>query len=763
MTEELKGEAVPQRLDIDVVRSASDRSELRASSDEGDSPIGTMVGEFSVFGDWYEINSMFEGHFIERTAPGAFKRTINNRSNQSPVRVILEHGFDPTVADKPLGIPRVLEERANGVYAETPLFDTSYNRDLAPALKSGAYGQSFRFQVVRDEWVEPEAEDGFEATGNPAWDNLPQRTITEVRLMEFGPTIWPASPSTNGTTGLRSATDQFYEQLARRDSSAYEAAIRSIAPTRRMPETPVEPDPQDQHSDPDPAPVEHVDVEDSPVRHSEETTSQPNPTTSKEEETKMSELLTVEERSARVSEIDARLAEIDKDNAGAKLRSELQAEWDSLIAEREEHEDNIRAANARAAYLQRSVDATVEKGEVRVAPSGKREAPAVHVSGGKNIYDTAQVRRDYGFGEEAARVYRDNAKRAIEIAKFPGTKREDSQARAMTILEQVDDAEGSLAKRFLNTGSDQYDRAFGKAAVAGSTSALTSEELRALSMGTDAAGGFAVPFQLDPTVIATDTGVINPIRDLARVVQITGKAWEGVTSAGITVSRFAEAAEATDNSPSFAQPTVSTSRVQGFVPFSYELEYSWSNLRQELGLMLSEAKALEEAVSFITGTGTAPAPQGVVTGATVAATTATTGAFTRNDLYNTVTALPPRYRRRAQWLADVSFFNAVRELQESGFDIWAPLADGIGQRLLGYPAVEDSAMPDYSLTIGTKLALFGDFSQFIIAERVGMSVELIPQVFGSNGRPTGQRGIFAIWMNGSKVIVPDAFRLVTAK
>jgi len=737
-----------------------------------------MVGEFSVFGDWYEINSAWEGHFLERTAPGAFKRTINNRSNQSPVRVILEHGFDPTVADKPLGNPTVLEERNNGVYAETPLFDTSYNRDLAPALAAGAYGQSFRFQVVRDEWVEPDADDGYVRTGNPAWDNLPQRTITEVRLMEFGPTIWPASPSTNGTTGLRSATDQYYEQLSRRDASTYEAAVRSANRSRAIPsplnfkgedsrswvdegsDSNVSMDPQDKHSKTDLAPVEHVNVEDSQVRHSEETPVVTNSVTSRKEEILMSELLTVEERSARVSEISDRLTEIDKDNTGRALPSDLQLEWDNLISEKEEHERSIAAANERAAYLQRAVDNTVKADEVRVNGFDTK-APAVHLRGNVNIYDTAAVRREHGFGEEAGRVYKDHAKRAIEIAKFPGTERSASQSRAMHILENVDDAEGTIAKRFLNTGADAYDRAFGKAVLAGSTSGLTNDELRALSLGSDPAGGFAVPFQLDPTVIATDDSVINPIRDLARVVQITGKVWEGVTSAGITVSRAAEAAEAADNSPTLAQPTVSTSRVQGFVPFSYELEYTWSTLRQELGLMLGEAKALEEAASFINGTGTGVNPQGVLVGATTTVATASATALTRQDLYSLVQDLAPRWRRRGQWLANVSFYNAVRELQESNFDIWAPLGQGTqGRGLLGYATNEDSAMPNFSPVAANVDAIFGDFNQFVIADRIGMNVELIPQVFGAAGRPTGQRGIYATWFNGSKVLVPGAFRVL---
>jgi len=44
-----------------------------------------------------------------------------------------------------------------------------------------------------------------------------------------------------------------------------------------------------------------------------------------------------------------------------------------------------------------------------------------------------------------------------------------------------------------------------------------------------------------------------------------------------------------------------------------------------------------------------------------------------------------------------------------------------------------------------------------------MSVELVPHVFGSNQRPTGQRGLYAFWRNSSKVLVDKAFALLTVK
>lgn len=84
---------------------------------------------------------------------------------------------------------------------------TDYVRELLPALEAGQFGSSFRFRVLREEWIaEPPA-----SAKNP--EGLPSRTIKEVELFEFGPTTWGANPA--ATAGLRersiSLTDWFYE------------------------------------------------------------------------------------------------------------------------------------------------------------------------------------------------------------------------------------------------------------------------------------------------------------------------------------------------------------------------------------------------------------------------------------------------------------------------------------------------------------------------------------------------------------------------
>jgi HK97 family phage prohead protease len=169
----------------------------------GDASPGTLTGYLAVFNQWSEINSAHEGHFMERMAPGSFARTIAD--NASRMKVTFNHGKDPQLGDKVLGIPTVLGEDDYGVHTEVPLFPTSYNRDLAPGLKAGAYGMSFRFNVIGEDFNRRAKPSAY----NP--DGLPERTVREVRMQEFGPVTFPAYAG--ASAGMRSLTDRFYSFL----------------------------------------------------------------------------------------------------------------------------------------------------------------------------------------------------------------------------------------------------------------------------------------------------------------------------------------------------------------------------------------------------------------------------------------------------------------------------------------------------------------------------------------------------------------------
>lgn len=212
--------------ELEQVRAVAPQlgTELRAEGDgDGEPEEGflpeTMAGHFSVFNRWYEVNSIFEGRFFERIAPGAFERTIDAHfgSNDGRIKVLFGHGMDFHVGDKVLGPIRTLEEDRVGPAYEVPLFDTSYNRDLVPGLRAGEYGSSFRFRVIKDEWNDEPGR----SEHNP--DGIPERTIREVRVFEFGPVTFPANP--DATAGVRSMTDDFYDRIRERNPDRYDELL----------------------------------------------------------------------------------------------------------------------------------------------------------------------------------------------------------------------------------------------------------------------------------------------------------------------------------------------------------------------------------------------------------------------------------------------------------------------------------------------------------------------------------------------------------
>ena len=203
--------------DVDVVRTGGGL-ELRAAVDGS---LGTLTGRFTEFGRWYHVRSVLEGDFMERVQHGATADTI--RDERDAMRVLFDHGTDHQIGNKVLGPIEVLEEKADGPRYEVPLFDTSYNRDLLPGLKAGVYGASMRMRVTGDRWDD----EPLASEQNP--DGLPERTITRMRVLEFGPVTFPANPG--ATAGMRSATDEFYGRLAEVNAPACADALRACGLT----------------------------------------------------------------------------------------------------------------------------------------------------------------------------------------------------------------------------------------------------------------------------------------------------------------------------------------------------------------------------------------------------------------------------------------------------------------------------------------------------------------------------------------------------
>jgi HK97 family phage prohead protease len=198
-----------------LIRADSTSTEWRDVSDGP--PV--LFGYFSRFGQWTEIDSYFEGRFLERIAGGSYSKTFSEQRDK--LRVLFQHGKDPMVGDKPIAVPDVLEERDAGAYHESPLLD-GVPELIVSGIRAKQYGQSFRMEVMREDINQQPGKSDY----NP--NALPERTITEIRLHEFGPVTFPAYANTE--VGLRSLTDRFiFDWLERNPTSA-----RSLVGTHEL-------------------------------------------------------------------------------------------------------------------------------------------------------------------------------------------------------------------------------------------------------------------------------------------------------------------------------------------------------------------------------------------------------------------------------------------------------------------------------------------------------------------------------------------------
>ena len=187
--------------DDNLIRARYEMGAAEMRADTGDGR--TMFGHFAVYDRWTKIESAREGRFLERIAQGGAKRTLKERAKT--MRVLYEHGRDPSVGNKPLGAPDVLRDEAEGPYYESELFRAAYVDELVPAIRAGQMGASFRFRVHNEEWVEPRKSTDH----NP--EMLPERTVRDMDIYEFGPCPFPAYA--DATAGVRSGTDDFIESL----------------------------------------------------------------------------------------------------------------------------------------------------------------------------------------------------------------------------------------------------------------------------------------------------------------------------------------------------------------------------------------------------------------------------------------------------------------------------------------------------------------------------------------------------------------------
>jgi HK97 family phage major capsid protein len=297
-------------------------------------------------------------------------------------------------------------------------------------------------------------------------------------------------------------------------------------------------------------------------------------------------------------------------------------------------------------------------------------------------------------------------------------------------------------------------------------SANTPEERKMLSGAVDGEGGYTVPDDFRSEVIRK-MGELTIIRNLSRVINTTRDTViiptvesEG-TAAWTAQSKTGTAAAYSEQDVTFGQRTLTPFKITRITKVSEELlEDSAVDIVGLLSDIFGRAFSEIEDSGFLIGTGTTM-PTGILADTAVTAIETETGlTFAPDDLINLLYGVKQGYRKRGTLLMASLTERSVRKFKDQNDQyLWQPgLALDKPNTILGRPVYNQDDM-DTELTAGKELVLFGDFSNFWIADRWELSMQRLNEKYADEGLV----GFLARKRTDGKVALGEAFKKLTVK
>ena len=289
------------------------------------------------------------------------------------------------------------------------------------------------------------------------------------------------------------------------------------------------------------------------------------------------------------------------------------------------------------------------------------------------------------------------------------------------------------------------------------------DEIKAMQEDTDAEGGFFVPEQFINQTIH-DTGVPgSQLRNLCTVIRVASKDGYLPTMASATWAAIAEEAEPTESTPVVGQVNFSIEKSGGLVKVSRELlDDSAINLPALLSQVFQEAAGQFEDVGIISGNDTTQyagvLSDGDVAFYTMAGSTAVVGA----DLIGTYYALNAQHRANASWVMKSTIASLITSIAitAAGVHTIPSLTAAPSDFILGKRNVLTDVTSGLGGTITSteKIAIFGDFKQYYIFDRVGFTIRRNDSLYMGND----QVGFFANRRGDGQVGLAAAFKIPRA-
>lgn len=285
----------------------------------------------------------------------------------------------------------------------------------------------------------------------------------------------------------------------------------------------------------------------------------------------------------------------------------------------------------------------------------------------------------------------------------------------------------------------QHKSAFDGYVRQGATANLRQLEGKALSIGSDADGGYLVPSETE-TAVNTALKDISPMRAIAGIRQVSSATYKRPFAiSGPDAGWVGEtAARPETTAPTLAELSFPTMELYAMPAATQALlDDAAVDMDAWLAEEVRAAFAGQEGAAFMTGDGVTQ-PKGLLTYPTVDAaswswgslatvSTGVAGDFPATDpgdaLIDLVYSVKSGYRGNATFVMNRATQGEVRKLKDAdGHYLWQPAATpGQAPTLLGFPVAEAEDMPDIA-TDSTAIA-FGDFRRgYLIVDRIGIRV-----------------------------------------
>ncbi len=288
----------------------------------------------------------------------------------------------------------------------------------------------------------------------------------------------------------------------------------------------------------------------------------------------------------------------------------------------------------------------------------------------------------------------------------------------------------------------EYRKAFGKFLRKGENAISSDAERKAMSVGSDADGGFLVTPDTSGKIV-TRVFDTSPIRQLAMVQTIGTDALEGLKD--IDQAGAGWVGEGNPR-PATTTPQVGSWRIPTFemyaMPETTQKVLDDANVDVEAWLAgkVADRMARLEATAFVIGTGVSQ-PRGFATYPTAATAdttrswgtfehvgTGVNGDFAVNNpadiFFDLIGKFKPFYLQNAKFITGRLAVAKVRKFKETTTNayMWQPgLQKGEPESLLGYPIVKAEDMP--ALGANSLSLAFGDLGQvYQIVDRAGVRI-----------------------------------------